>query len=594
MRIPWTPAARRTVPTLPRTLAIAIVVALVLVVLPTMPGQAVQVPQTLAHRAPATAGPVVPGFPIDHLGVLWDDSAAAEHADEHASHGAVRFRHDGAWGPWIPLAKEGTSQEGQWASGLVPGAGAEAFQVHGIPADAESPRTVALNTTDGPLRATGVRFSGAAAIDNCRSRAEWGADESLRMREGPDFFDAQVMTLHHTATGNNDTDPAATVRAIYQYHTVDLGYRDIGYHYLISEDGTVFEGRWSGQLGATWQEDTYSQACAEGGTGADFAHESDQPGAQVARGAHAGGWNTGNLGVGLIGSFSERGRYRGTPTPAAVASAEGVLAEFSQRHGIDPQGTIAYSNPENSATVAAISGHRDYNATECPGDNLYLQLPQIRSNVAALVDTGEPTLQVTITTPSAGERVQGTVQAAATTSGAASQVEFFVDEESLGTDTDGADGWSFDWDTTGTADGTHTLAVTAADASGITAQDSITVTVANDGAPGGDTMHVSDLDGAATNEGATWTALTTIAVVDNTGQAVAGATVAGTWSSGGAPQCTTDAAGRCTVALPDIAKRNGTVGFSVSDVVGPLPYDPAANTDPDGDSNGTTITVSKS
>ena len=255
------------------------VLSMALAMLPAVAVQAVRVPETLSHRGSATAGPVVPGFAIDHLGVLFDDRGNGE---VQAAHGAVRFRHDGTWGDWIPLTKDDASGKGLWASALVAGDGAEAFQVRGIPAGAGSPRTVAFNTSDGPLRTTGARTGGASAINNCMSRAEWGADESLRMRPGDTdyepvpFSDAQVMTLHHTATSNLDDNPAGTVRAIYEYHTVDNGWQDIGYHYLISEDGTVFEGRWSGELGDTYDldginPDTYSQRCDEGGTGADFA-----------------------------------------------------------------------------------------------------------------------------------------------------------------------------------------------------------------------------------------------------------------------------------------------------------------------------------
>ncbi len=482
---------------LARVLGGALIASMLMVLTPTWAAQEVRVPETLSYRAPATAGPVVPGFPIDHVGVLWDDPG--HRSDAHASHGAVRFRLDGAWGEWIPLVKDGAPGKGLWASGLVAGDGAQAFQVRGIPAGAGSPRTVAFNTSDGPLRATGVRVGGAAAIPRCVSRAEWGADETLRERVSPDFAPAQVMTLHHTATSNNDDDPAGTVRAIYAYHTVDNGWRDIGYHYLISEDGTVFEGRWSGQLGQTAADDTYSQACANGGTGADFAHESTDDDAALAQGAHAGGYNTGNAGVALLGSFADGGQYDGEPTQAAVAAAEGVLAEFAGRHGIDPLGTVDYVNTVNEKPgVHAISGHRDYNATECPGDNLYTLLPLIRSNVAALLDpVGDPEV----------------------------------------------------------------------------------------------TMHVADLEGAAKRRGRSWAATVTITVQDSVGGPVADATVAGDWD--GPAQCTTGQDGTCTVKSAKISTNTNTITFTVSDLIGSLPYDPAANADPDGDSDGTTIELTK-
>lgn len=109
-------------------------------------------------------------------------------------------------------------------------------------------------------------------------------------------------------------------------------------------------------------------------------------------------------------------------------------------------------------------------------------------------------------------------------------------------------------------------------------------------------MHVGDLDGASINNGSTWTAQVTILVVDNNGTPVANATVSGNWSNGasGSANCSTNSSGLCTVSIGGIHKRNGSVTFMVSNVThSTLTYDSAANTDPDGDSNGTTITVQK-
>lgn len=585
-----------------RTMVAVASLSLVLVVLSATTVQAVRVPHTLSHRAAATAAPVVPGFAIDHLGVLWEEIGPANDHANGASHGAVRFRHDGVWGAWIPLIKDGAPGEGLWASGLVAGGGAEAFQVRGIPVGAGSPRTVSFNTSDGPLRTTGLTTGGAAAADNCLSRAEWGADESLRTREAPDFFDAQVMTLHHTATGNDDPDPAGTVRAIYEYHTVDNGWRDIGYNYLVSEDGQVFEGRWSGALGDTWDPegsnpDTYSAACAAGGTGADFAHQSTAADAPVARGAHTAGFNTGNLGVALIGSFNDKGRYKGEPTAAAVSAAEHLLAELAERHGIDPQGSVDYVNDENAATVQAISGHRDYNATECPGDRLYDLLPQIRSNVAALLSPTDSPPTVSITSPADGSTVSGTVAVTADASddNGVTNVEVIVDGASIATDTNGSDGWSVSWDSASAPDGVRTISVTATDSANQTGSDSVSVSVDN-ATSTGSTMHIDDLDETSTSQGRTWTATVTASVADSDRSGVSGASVTGTWGNGDTTGCTTDTVGACQVELSGITKRTAFVDFSVTNVTlgdTAVTYAPSQNTDPDGDSDGTTIRVVK-
>ena len=576
---------------LTRILGAAVIASMVLVLAPTWEAQAVRVPETLSHRSPATAGPVVPGFPIDHVGVLWDDPG--HRSDAHARHGAVRFRHDDVWGEWISLIKDGAPGTGCGPLGWLP-VTSPGFQARGIPVGAGSPRTVAFNTSDGPLRTTGVRVGGAAASPTCRSRAEWGADESLRGRVSPDFAPAQVMTLHHAATRNNDDDPAGTVRAIYAYHTRDNGWRDIGYHYLVSEDGTVFEGRWSGELGKTSADDTYSQACATGGTGADFAHESTDDASALAIGAHTGGYNTGNVGVALLGSFAASGSYEGEPTQPAVASAEGVLAEFAGRHGIDPLGTVDYVNSVNEKPgVPAISGHRDYSATECPGDNLYIQLPQIRSAVATLLEpVGDAPPSVSITSPAAASTVDGsvTVSAEASDDVAVDSLTFEVDGGEIAVDSNGSDGWSALWDTTTVDDGAHRISAVATDSAGQTALADISVVVAN-GAP--ETMHVADLDAAVTSKRRIWKAQVTIAVQDSGGNPVPGAAVTGSWG-GDTAQCTAGDDGTCTVSSAKISNRTAEITFSVSDVDGLLPYAPELNANPDADdSDGTSITVSR-
>jgi hypothetical protein len=179
--------------------------------------------------------------------VLWRTGRGQDHGDEERGpepHGAVRFRHGGVWGPWVPLIEDGAagpSGDDRWSSGLVEGSDAEAYQVRGVPAGAANPETVAINTTDGrPVPIGHVRGGGARALSSatCRSRADWGADERLRFDTAgnevwpPAHFPVQVATVHHTATKNNDPDPAATVQAMYRYHAVDNGWGDIVYHYL--------------------------------------------------------------------------------------------------------------------------------------------------------------------------------------------------------------------------------------------------------------------------------------------------------------------------------------------------------------------------
>ncbi|MGD8968601.1 MAG: hypothetical protein PVI07_13915, partial [Anaerolineae bacterium] len=109
------------------------------------------------------------------------------------------------------------------------------------------------------------------------------------------------------------------------------------------------------------------------------------------------------------------------------------------------------------------------------------------------------------------------------------------------------------------------------------------------------TMHVGDLDGSSgpgKNDNF-WEATVTITVYDGNGNPMGGVAVNGIWSSGTADACGTDANGTCVVTSGDLDKDTyPEVTFTVSSVTDPpLSYDPSANTDPDGDSDGTQITV---
>jgi hypothetical protein len=107
-------------------------------------------------------------------------------------------------------------------------------------------------------------------------------------------------------------------------------------------------------------------------------------------------------------------------------------------------------------------------------------------------------------------------------------------------------------------------------------------------------VHVSDLDGSASPERNLWTAGVTVEVRDTDGNTVFGAAVSGTWSTGETSQCTTGVWGTCGVQLNGLRKKVNSVTFAVKDVQpSEGAYDPAANSDPDGDSDGTTITITR-
>ena len=316
------------------------------------------VPRTLAQQA--GAGVVRTGFPAEYVGVRWAGPESVLR---------MRFAdRTGAFGPWQRIAAGCAGGAGdavpvaETRSALVPAGGARAYEID----PAARATSVALNCGEG--RGSVAR---AGELADCvyLNRAAWGADESLRFDETgaerfpPTYWPVQTVTVHHTATGNDDPDPAARVRAIYRYQTIDEDFGDIGYHFLIDEAGRVYEGRWSGTDGLPGFNKSGSMVNA----------------------AHVGGFNAGNVGIALIGTFTSR-----QPTAAARESLTKLLAAICDWRGVDPLARVNYVNPISGATrtVAAIPGHRDWAATLCPGDLLAGALAAIRREVANRIDNG--------------------------------------------------------------------------------------------------------------------------------------------------------------------------------------------------------------
>ena len=332
-----------------------------------LPAWSLSAPQTLAERAGLGTlrgeGPVLdPAFPIDFVGLSWASGEEPE----------VRFLAPDGWTPWRTAHLDGLQAvHGRVGSGLVSAGGADAYQVRGA---AEEVRALAVNTTDGPRSlewsvpptASATHLSQPAVV----SRQAWGADESFRfnskgeLRSRPSFFPTQKLIVHHTVTSNTDADPAATVRAIYYDHVKNRGFADIAYNFLIDAQGNIYKGRYSGKPG-TSDADTPTGENARG---------------KGVTGAHTGGYNSGTMGVALLGTFTSV-----APTPQARDALIEHLAWEADHHGLDPLATSVYTNPDSGASKKNpnITGHRDWGSTACPGGSLYADMPAIRQEVAA-------------------------------------------------------------------------------------------------------------------------------------------------------------------------------------------------------------------
>lgn len=295
----------------------------------------------------------------------------------------------GDWSPWTeaealgddgdgpdPGSAEGTAARPGWERMSEPLWVGEATRVQlrvlgGQPEDVAVHLVDALGTSRSLLERFADAWRGpwqtarASASPPVVTRAQWGADESLRGGAPEYSGSTRAGILHHTA-GSNDYTPeqaAGVVRAIYAYHTRSLGWSDIGYNLLVDRFGTVYEGR-------------------AGGLDRGVI------------GAHAGGFNTETFGISVLGTFMS-----GLPPGPALDAAVAAIAWKFGVHGInaDPNATVDITSRGSSrypkgqwARLHTLSAHRDVSATACPGDALYAHMAELRRRVHAGVPPVAP------------------------------------------------------------------------------------------------------------------------------------------------------------------------------------------------------------
>lgn len=362
------------------TLRIALVlVTMASVLVPSLfqPARAITVPTTLARSMTASgAARVGYTFPATHVAFSWS-------GDEGTG---VRYRtlNDGETTPWRRAWEAHDLEHGdhhysgvlavdrpdsvEWRPVTEPG-----LEMGAITIDY-------LNTLDGPRQRVEIpSVAGADATDpNIITRAEWGADESIKKTTGECkrlFYPVQQLFVHHTVGTNNDTHPRATMRSMYYFHTVTRGWCDLGYNFVISPDGRIFEGRWSRNFDP-WE-----------------IHDSENNDNEAVQGAHTSGYNSGSVAVSLMGNYSTV-----RMTSEMRRSLVGFLAWEADRHNLRPKASHTYKNPATGLTrhLPVIAGHRDAGSTECPGNSVYRSLPELRQKVKNRMAEGKFTTGTTL------------------------------------------------------------------------------------------------------------------------------------------------------------------------------------------------------
>jgi hypothetical protein len=178
----------------------------------------------------------------------------------------------------------------------------------------------------------------------------------------PEYHPVRKIIVHHTVTQNYDPDPPSTIRAIYYYHAVTLGWGDIGYNYLVDWQGNIYEGRYGGPDAV--------------------GHHTGGP---VVAWCGTYAYNCGSVGIGAIGTYGNTVDSI-EPPPALLNAISDLVAWECSRSLINPNESSYFVDK----TTYNIAGHRDYNTTACPGDYLYAQLPYLRSQAWQKIQAHTP------------------------------------------------------------------------------------------------------------------------------------------------------------------------------------------------------------
>ncbi|MEU4623667.1 N-acetylmuramoyl-L-alanine amidase [Actinoplanes sp. NPDC023801] len=220
------------------------------------------------------------------------------------------------------------------------------------------PVATAQATSTGPVPEPTSTVPVKAQFPGYFTRKAWSADETI-VGSVTDAKVVNAVWVHHTGTTNDYecSESAAIVRSIQSNDVKVKGLADLGYNYMVDKCGRLFEGRRGGVENAI------------------------VPAATV-------GFNTGYAAIAVIGNFETE------PSNAAI---ETILAQVGAarlgKYGFNPAGRATFAAgvandklPKGAKiTVPRLAGHREADATVCPGAKLDARLPAIRARSQQMV-----------------------------------------------------------------------------------------------------------------------------------------------------------------------------------------------------------------
>jgi len=239
----------------------------------------------------------------------------------------------------------------------------QSFFIFGLPqvqAQTQPPLTSYYSDSDVPVILPRSTWNNSLALSALMTWQPQTAGTSTPS----DWQNVERIIVHDTGcdpssnpTCNNNIDPIATIQAIYRYHAVTRGWGDIGYNYIIDQQGRIYEGRY-------------------GGNGSRGAH--------VYVDRTEDNFNYGSIGIVILGNYAKI-----QPSKAVYDSLARLVGWLAVLNGLDPQGQSAshvWNATQKSFTTffngPVILGHKDVE----PGnpDPGLLDISRLRQEAAVL------------------------------------------------------------------------------------------------------------------------------------------------------------------------------------------------------------------
>jgi len=184
---------------------------------------------------------------------------------------------------------------------------------------------VSLRDLPPPKPTIILRAEWNARLLNLEAFEEFGAFDPQTNPAGVLTYPNDLRSVLNTIVVHHSAYPYAGPQEVQDLHMDRRGFADIAYHFLIDAEGTIYEGR---ELNV--------------------------------RGAHVQGFNTGSVGIVLLGNFNDE-----QPTQFQLTSLRALVDYLRYTY-----------------EIRYLAGHKDYpdqspDGTECPGNNLYPLLSDI-------------------------------------------------------------------------------------------------------------------------------------------------------------------------------------------------------------------------